>query len=142
MPKCEFSLVQIFPRTKSLTLSLHGKNAGQRKPFFRHILRSWSPEHYLQKQPPKDAPRKRCSENMPQIYRRTPMPKCDFNKVAWVFSFKFVAYFQNTFYQEHFWVAASIPVKQRHYLLSINPSVNKRTLISSKSSFLKKYCKI
>ena len=26
--------------------------------------------------------RKRCFENMPQIYRRTPMPKCDFNEVA------------------------------------------------------------
>ena len=26
--------------------------------------------------------KKRCSENMQQIYRRTPMPKCDFNKVA------------------------------------------------------------
>ena len=25
---------------------------------------------------------KRCSENMRQIYRITPMPKCDFNKVA------------------------------------------------------------
>ena len=25
---------------------------------------------------------KRCSENMQQIYRRTPRPKCDFNKVA------------------------------------------------------------
>ena len=25
---------------------------------------------------------KRCSENMQQIYRRIPMPKCDFNKVA------------------------------------------------------------
>ena len=24
---------------------------------------------------------KRCSENMQQIYRRTPMPKCDFKKV-------------------------------------------------------------
>ena len=23
-----------------------------------------------------------CSENMQQIYRRTPIPKCDFNKVA------------------------------------------------------------
>ena len=37
-------------------------------------------------------------------YRRTPMPKCDFSKVAysnhtsaWVFSCKFAAYFQNTF---------------------------------------------
>ena len=27
-------------------------------------------------------PRKRCSEIMQQIYRRTLMPKCDFNKVA------------------------------------------------------------
>ena len=25
---------------------------------------------------------KRCSENIQQMYRRTPMPKCDFNKVA------------------------------------------------------------
>ena len=44
---------------------------------------------------------------MQQIYRRTLMPKCDFNKVpkqlywnrtsAWVFSCKFAAYFQSTF---------------------------------------------
>ena len=26
--------------------------------------------------------KKRCSENMQQIYRRIPMLKCDFNKVA------------------------------------------------------------
>ena len=31
---------------------------------------------------PRGVPRKRCSENMQQIYRRTPMPKCDFNKAA------------------------------------------------------------
>ena len=35
-----------------------------------------------QKQPSRGVFRKRCSENMQQIYRRTPMPKCDFNKVA------------------------------------------------------------
>ena len=45
------------------------------------------------------------------------MPKCDFNKVAmqlywnqisaWEFSSKFAAYFQNTFFLEHIWVAAS-----------------------------------
>ena len=29
--------------------------------------------------------RKRCSENMQQIYRRAPLPKCDFNKVAYWF---------------------------------------------------------
>ena len=31
-----------------------------------------------QKQPCRDVLRKRCSENMKQIYSRTPMPKCDF----------------------------------------------------------------
>ena len=36
----------------------------------------------FQKQPPRGVPRKRCSKNMQQIYRRTPMPKYDFNKVA------------------------------------------------------------
>ena len=36
----------------------------------------------IRKQPPEGVPRKRCSENMQQIYRRTPMPKCDFNKAA------------------------------------------------------------
>ena len=36
----------------------------------------------MQKQPPRDFPKKRCSENMQQIYRRIPMPKCDFSKVA------------------------------------------------------------
>ena len=35
------------------------------------------PSSIIQKQPPRGVPRKRCSENMQQIYRRTPMPKCD-----------------------------------------------------------------
>ena len=66
--------------------------------------------------PPKGVPSERCSENMQQIYRRTPMSQCDFNKVpkqlcwnqtsAWVFSCKFAVYFQNTFYQVHLRVAA------------------------------------
>ena len=33
-------------------------------------------------QPSRYVLRKNCSENMQQIYRRTPIPKCDFNKVA------------------------------------------------------------
>ena len=46
------------------------------------------------------------------------MQMCDFNKFAlqlycnrnsaWVFSYKFVAYFQNTFSEEHLWTAASV----------------------------------
>ena len=35
----------------------------------------------FQKQPPRGYLSKRCSENMQQIYGRSPMPKCDFNKV-------------------------------------------------------------
>ena len=55
--------------------------------------------YILQKQPPRGIPRKRCSENMQQSDRRTPMPKCDFNKFAlqlywnhtsaWAFSCEF-----------------------------------------------------
>ena len=36
----------------------------------------------IEKQPSKGILRKRCSENMKQIYRRTTMPKCDINNVA------------------------------------------------------------
>ena len=36
----------------------------------------------LKKQPSKGVFIKRCFENMQQIYRRTPMPKGDFNKFA------------------------------------------------------------
>ena len=39
-------------------------------------------EAHYQKQPFRGALKKRCSENMQQIYRRTPMPKCDFKNVA------------------------------------------------------------
>ena len=35
---------------------------------------------FFQKQPSRGILRKRHSENLQQIYRRTPMPKCDFNK--------------------------------------------------------------
>ena len=36
----------------------------------------------FKKQPSRGVLRKRYSENMKQIYRRTPIPRCDFNKVA------------------------------------------------------------
>ena len=61
------------------------------------------------------------SENMQQIYRRTLMPKCDFNKVTnqlywnqtsgWVFSCKFAAYFQNNVSKKPLWKAASVYLK-------------------------------
>ena len=37
---------------------------------------------HVKKQPSRGVLKKRCSENMQQIYRKTPMLKCDFNKVA------------------------------------------------------------
>ena len=62
---------------------------------------------HTQKQSSRGVLRKRCSENMQQIYRRIPMPKYDSNKVAlqlywnhalaWVFFCIFAACFQNTF---------------------------------------------
>ena len=36
----------------------------------------------FQKQPSRVVLSKRCSENMQQIYKKTPMPKCNFKKVA------------------------------------------------------------
>ena len=37
---------------------------------------------YSQNQPSRGVLMKRCSDNMQQIYRRTPMPQCDVNKAA------------------------------------------------------------
>ena len=38
--------------------------------------------NHTQKQPPRGVLKKRCSEIMQQIFKRTPMLKCDFNEVA------------------------------------------------------------
>ena len=46
----------------------------------RSVIRNG--EKYGPERPYRGVLRKRCSENMQQMYRRTPMPKCDFNKVA------------------------------------------------------------
>ena len=59
--------------------------------------------------------RKRCSENIQQIYRRTPILKCDYNKVAmqlywnhtcsvWVYFCKFAAPFP----KKNLWTAAFV----------------------------------
>ena len=49
---------------------------------FAVFLRTCLLRNTSRKQPPKGVPRRRYSENMQQIYKRTPMPNCDFNKVA------------------------------------------------------------
>ena len=70
----------------------------------KHVLICW---YVFRSSPPEVFLGKRCSENMQQIYRRTPMSKRDFNKVvlqlywnytsACVFFCKFAAYILNTF---------------------------------------------
>ena len=73
----------------------------------RHLtglwIHPWWINYEIQKQPSRGAPRKRCSENMQQIYRTTPMQsvisQLYWNHTsAWVFSSKFAAYFQSTFF--------------------------------------------
>ena len=66
----------------------------------------------LQKQPPRGVLWKMCSENMKQIYRRTPMLR-----FQCVFSCKLAAYFQNTFSKEHLWTVASQSIKSPVRLL-------------------------
>ena len=54
---------------------VHSRNIGN------NLLNSYD-SSYRQKQPSRGVLKKRCFENMQQTYMRTPMPKCDFNKVA------------------------------------------------------------
>ena len=74
-----------------------------------------------QKQPLRDVLRKRCSENIQQIYRRTPMPNQLYwnHTLEWVLSWKFTAYSQNIFSQEQLWRAASDfrHVSHSHFIL-------------------------
>ena len=80
----------------------------EEKKSLRWILqRFFDYEYCCQKQPSGGVLKIRCFENIQLICRRTPMPKCDFSKVArhgcssvnstWVFPCKFAAYFQNYF---------------------------------------------
>ena len=65
--------------------------------FFKQLMRTLD----VQKPSPRGILTKRCSENIQQIYRKTPTPKCDFYKfskqlywnhtLAWVFFCKFAA---------------------------------------------------
>ena len=89
-----------------------------------------------QKQQLRGVARKRCSENMRQIYSRAPIPKYDYWNLtsAWVFSCKFAAYFQNTFSQEHLWVVASVEYKPPMQLTFSN-----NIIVSSKEIFSKDF---
>ena len=49
---------------------------------YQQIYRRSLEANNSQKQPSRGVLKKRFSENMQQIYRRIPMSRCDFNKVA------------------------------------------------------------
>ena len=126
-----FSLTEAFPWCKHYNFTIHfacnslsteictSTLVSSSRFFFPNLLNYilWVPASWCKKfvvyssyhkHPLRGVPRKRCSENMQQIYRRAPMPKCNFNKVAkqlywnhssaWVFSCKFAAYFRNTIF--------------------------------------------
>ena len=76
----------------------------------KNLIISYLPKLKMntQKQPFRGALEKMCSANMQQIYMRTHMSKCNFNKVGkqsveialrlgWLGLAKFAAYFQTTF---------------------------------------------
>ena len=53
-----------------------------RQPLYLARVNAWILPSKGQKQPTRTALKKRCSEYIQKIYRRTPMPKCDFSKVV------------------------------------------------------------
>ena len=71
----KYSCDNVYHRGKQFFIRLQLTFSQKRK----YIL-VWSKTD--QKQPSTGVLRKKHSENMQQIYRRTPMPKCDFNNVA------------------------------------------------------------
>ena len=74
---------------------------------------------------------KRCSENMQQIYRRTPAPKCGFNKVAGCYPVNLMhisrtPFLKNTLGRLLLWHQVSYLFSNLHviltyYLININP---------------------
>ena len=71
------STVQI-PYSKLLSFKLHDRKLVSCKLITKCYLLKYS----IQRQPFRGVLKKRCTENMQQFYRRTLMPKCDFNKAA------------------------------------------------------------
>ena len=96
--KLPYTKVDLYPKVKSQTCLSSLRVSCKRA---LRIHKKWDKSSskkkvglvasYLQKQPSRGVLRKRCSGNMQQIYRRTPMPKRDFNNI-------FVAYFQDNFW--------------------------------------------
>ena len=75
-----FSLSLLYFSLFSYFQSFEDNKIGQEKSNSSNL--DESTPSYFEKQPFRGVLRKKCSEIMQQIYRRTPMPNCDFNKVT------------------------------------------------------------
>ena len=72
LPESVPQLYPLFQRDRRVNLDLN-----------RVLVQFYNrPKMYIKKQPSIGVLIKSCSKNIQQIYRTTPMPKCDFNKVA------------------------------------------------------------
>ena len=103
----------------------------------------------FQKQPSRVVRIKRCSENMQQIYRRAPMPKCDFNKVAkqlywnrtslWVFFPVNLLHIFRTPCPKN--TSGRLPLQKAHFMNVLSPSSSKLSTIGSLSAtgFINKF---
>ena len=70
---------------KSELLSYGNKTGNKNKAILEYFKYFWVTKNIISeshKQYPRDVLRKRCSEHIRQSYKRTPMPTCNFNKVA------------------------------------------------------------
>ena len=78
LSKCISVNVFVFSKFNNVSL----ESAWNSTESVRRVIFKTLSSRYYQKQPSRCVLRKRCSENIQQIYRRTPMPKYDFNTVA------------------------------------------------------------
>ena len=108
MPRCryrDFQMVNIYPLQKKIpeiksqfvfssldNIFVRSKAVSRKETYIYRCFRS-----ELQKPLFWGILGKKCSENMPQIYKITPMPRCGKSHFDIGVSCKFAAYFQNTF---------------------------------------------
>ena len=80
--KCSRWIMSV-PGNHELTFEVNSQSLlSSRSSFVNAIHSVFSDTESIQKQLSRGVFKKKYSENMLQSYRRTPMPRCDFNKVA------------------------------------------------------------
>ena len=75
-------IAQVFNPTAELAITAGPPTNQANAEIETHPLTAEKKTNKMQKEPSRGVFKKRYSKNMQQIYRRTPMLKCDFNKVA------------------------------------------------------------